>query len=152
MLVILKTGPTKIDRKETVDSLFNGHLNNIGRLAKIGKLVVAGPMKKNDKTYRGIFILNVKTLDEANTLLATDPAIQEQLLEAELYEWYGSVALPLTCSFMSRWRRRRCDLLPVLPGLYFYLDRIFDLFPEIFTVKKRHFFIFCLPQIQWHKG
>ena len=93
VLVILKTGTNKIDKKETVDSLFKGHLANINRLASIGKLVVAGPLKKNDKHYRGIFILNVKTVEEASVLLASDPAVKEKLLDAELFQWYGSAAL-----------------------------------------------------------
>lgn len=93
-LVILKTGPVTLNDKAKTDSLFIGHLNNIGRLADEGKLIVAGPLKKNDKAYRGIFILNVKTTEEANALLETDPAIKAKLLEAELYGWYGSAALP----------------------------------------------------------
>ena len=95
VLVILKTGPNTISRKETSDSLFNGHRANIARLASMGKLVVAGPLKKNDKAYRGIFVFNVKTIEEAKVLLATDPAVQSKLLDAELYEWYGSAALPV---------------------------------------------------------
>ncbi len=95
VLVILKTGSNKTKKKELIDSLFAGHLKNIGRLADEGKLVVAGPLGKNAKTYRGIFILNVKTIDEAKTLLQTDPAVKAKLLDAELYEWYGSAALPL---------------------------------------------------------
>ena len=95
VLVILKTGPVKIENKALTDSIFRGHLNNIGRLAKEGKLVVAGPLKQNEKTYRGIFILNVKTLDEAKILLQSDPAVKEKLLEAELFQWYGSAALPM---------------------------------------------------------
>ena len=95
ILVILKTGTNKIERKETVDSLFRGHLANIGRLAAEGKLIVAGPLKKNERQYRGIFIFNVKTIEEANTLLSSDPAIKEKLLDAELFQWYGSAALPL---------------------------------------------------------
>lgn len=94
VLVILKTGTNKIDKKDTVDSLFKGHMANIGRLASIGKLVVAGPLKKNDKSYRGIFILNVKTFEEANALLDADPAVKEKLLDVELFQWYGSAALP----------------------------------------------------------
>lgn len=107
VLVILKTGTNKIDSKQTVDSLFKGHMDNIGRLAKMGKLVVAGPIKKNDKTYRGIFILNVNTLDEAKTLLATDPAIKEKLLDAELYEWYGSASLPLYLQFHEQVEKKK---------------------------------------------
>ena len=95
VLVILKTGTNKTTDKKIIDSLFSGHMDNINRLAKSGLLVVAGPMKKNEKSYRGIFILNVKTIGEAETLLSTDPAVKEKLLEAETYIWYGSAALPL---------------------------------------------------------
>lgn len=93
VLVILKTGSNKTDNKAMIDSLFKEHIANINRLAALGKLVVAGPFKKNDKAYRGIFILNVKSIEEANVLLATDPAFREKLLDAELYQWYGSAAL-----------------------------------------------------------
>ena len=95
VLVLLKTGSVKIEDKKTVDSLFAGHMQNIQRLANEGKLSVAGPLQKNDKNYRGIFILNVKTIDEAKSLLQTDPAVKAQLLDAELYGWYGSAALPM---------------------------------------------------------
>jgi len=95
VLVLLKTGTAKINDKKITDSLFAGHMKNIQRLADEGKLSVAGPLQKNDKNYRGIFILNVKTIDEANTLLQTDPTIKAQVLDAELYEWYGSAALPM---------------------------------------------------------
>jgi len=70
-------------------------MENIGRLAANGKLIVAGPLGKNDKTYRGIFIFNVKTIEEANALLETDPTIKEKVLEAEVFKWYGSAALPM---------------------------------------------------------
>lgn len=107
VFVILKTGTNKIDNKETSDSLFRGHLNNINRLADAGKLVVAGPFRKNDKSYRGIFILNVKTIEEANDLLSTDPAIKEKLLEAELFSWYGSAALPLYLKSHSKIEKKK---------------------------------------------
>jgi uncharacterized protein YciI len=95
ILVILKTGPAKEKNKKVMDSLFSGHMENIGRMAANKKLVVAGPIKKNDKTYRGIFILNVPSIEEAKVLLQTDPAIKHKLLAAELYQWYGSAALPV---------------------------------------------------------
>ena len=94
VLVILKTGSATPDKK-TSDSLFAGHMKNIGRMANIGKLIVAGPLQKNDNNYRGIFILNVRTIDEAKALLETDPAVKAKVLDAELYGWYGSAALPL---------------------------------------------------------
>lgn len=93
--VLLKTGPAKITDKDSVNRLFDGHMKNIQRLAKEKKLVVAGPFGKNERDYRGIFILNVKTVEEAETLLATDPAIKAGLLISEITLWYGSAALPL---------------------------------------------------------
>jgi len=95
VLVLLKTGSNKTTDKVIIDSLFKGHMANINRLVDAGLLTVAGPLQKNEKSYRGIFILNVKTLEEANKLLVTDPAVKEKLLDAELYVWYGSAALPL---------------------------------------------------------
>ena len=93
VLVILKSGTNKTTDKSFIDSCFRGHMNNIGRLVELEKLIVAGPIGKNDNSYRGIFILNVATLDEANELLQSDPAIKEKLFDVELYNWYGSAAL-----------------------------------------------------------
>lgn len=93
VLVILKTGSNTNETKTKTDSLFAGHMENMGKLVKINKLIVAGPLAKNDKTYRGIFILNTKSIAEAQELLATDPAVKAKLLDAELFNWYGSAAL-----------------------------------------------------------
>lgn len=93
---ILKTGSNTTATAEEKDNLFKGHMANIGRLAKEGKLVVAGPFMKNDKNYRGLFIFNVNTIEEAKTLVDTDPAVKGNLLEAELTLWYGSAALQET--------------------------------------------------------
>ena len=68
-------------------------MQHINRLAAIGKLVVAGPLGKNSLAYRGIFILDVKSLEEAKTLVATDTAIKAELFSVELFNWYGAAAL-----------------------------------------------------------
>lgn len=94
ILVILKTGTHQITDKSLISKHFRGHMNNINRLAEEGKLIVAGPLGKNDQAYRGIFILDVTSIEEAEQLLVTDPAIKEGLLDYELYKWYGSAALP----------------------------------------------------------
>lgn len=107
VLVMLKSGSNTTAGKATIDSLFKGHMLNINRLAGLGKLTVAGPFKKNDKNYRGLFILNVKTLEEANQLLATDPAIAAKLLDAELFQWYGSAALPLYLPYHERLEKKK---------------------------------------------
>ncbi|MEX0607999.1 MAG: YciI family protein [Balneolaceae bacterium] len=97
ILVILKTGnrDAEIKDKAVRDSLFAGHLSNIQRLAELEKLIVAGPLTQNENSYRGIFILNTDSMEEAQELLQTDPAVKENILEAELYGWYGSAALPV---------------------------------------------------------
>ncbi|MBB2148775.1 YciI family protein [Pedobacter gandavensis] len=106
VLAILKTGPEKGFSKAKQDSVFLGHMANIGKLVEKGKLVVAGPMGKNDKSYRGIFILDVPTIAEAEQLVGTDPAIQSRLLDVELYIWYGSAALKETLKIHSRIEKR----------------------------------------------
>lgn len=93
---ILKTGPANITDKTKKDSLFAGHMKNIGRLADEGKLAVAGPFMKNDRQYRGIYIFNVATIKEAEELTLTDPAIKAGVFVVELTEWYGSASLMAT--------------------------------------------------------
>ncbi len=91
-LVMLRTGTNTTMAKAELDRTFAGHMANIQRLAASGKLVFAGPLAKNDR-FRGIFIFNVATTDEAQALLATDPAVQAGVLAADIYGLYGSAAL-----------------------------------------------------------
>ena len=95
VLVILKTGTAKIDNNQVSDSLFKGHMTAIQKFADDGKLIVSGPLRKNEKAYRGIFILDVKTIEEAQVLIQSDPAINAKVFDVELFQWYGSAALPL---------------------------------------------------------
>lgn len=92
--IVLKSGQNKTTDEAFIDSCFRGHLNNIRRLADEGKMVVAGPFGKNEDDFRGLFIVDVPTLEEAQALMQTDPAIHEGLLKAVYYPWYGSAALP----------------------------------------------------------
>ncbi len=93
VFVILQTGERSIDDKNLRDSLFAGHLQNIRKLANEDKLVLAGPLFANEKQYRGIFILNTDSLEEAEEWLQSDPVIREKLLDAQCFKWYGSAAL-----------------------------------------------------------
>ena len=95
ILVILKTGETTISDKQQRDSIFAGHMKNIGRMADAGLLVSAGPIAKNEQQYRGIYIFDAKTIAEAEILVSTDPAVISGLLAAEYFSWYASAALPL---------------------------------------------------------
>ncbi|MWB96018.1 hypothetical protein GON26_16760 [Flavobacterium sp. GA093] len=93
---LLKTGTNTTASTAETQKLFEGHMTNIGKLAKEGKLAVAGPFMKNDRNYRGIYIFNVETIEDAEKLVATDPAIKANLLEAELTLWYCTAALQET--------------------------------------------------------
>jgi uncharacterized protein YciI len=95
VLVILKTGRNEIKDQAIRDSLFAGHFKNINKMANEGKLAVAGPLDKNANSYRGIFILNVSTFEEARELLRADPTIREGIFDTDLYSLYGSAALPV---------------------------------------------------------
>jgi uncharacterized protein YciI len=92
--VMLRTGPNNVTDKAIRDSLFRGHMANINKMADMGKLIVAGPFGKNDKEYRGIFIMDVASIDEAKELLQGDPTIREKVFEADIVPWFGSAALP----------------------------------------------------------
>ncbi len=94
-LVILKTGPTKIEDKEKLGELFRGHFDNINKMAKEKYLVIAGPLEKNELSYRGIFILNARTEEEVTTLLKDDPTVTAGIFTYEIMKWYGSAAIPL---------------------------------------------------------
>lgn len=93
VLAVLKDGTNNSTDADYVNRIFRGHMDNIGRLAKEGKLVVAGPFGENEKNYRGIYIFSVSTVEEARKLVETDPAVTEKLLDFEMYPWYGSAAL-----------------------------------------------------------
>lgn len=94
VLCILKTGPKDAaiqgDERKKV---FAGHFENIGRLANEGKLAVAGPFGKNDKSYRGLYIFNVPTIEEAEKLVTLDPAVAAGVFVPDLTLWYGSAAM-----------------------------------------------------------
>lgn len=88
VMAFLKRGPNRDQDSVEAERLQRAHLDNIGRLAKMGKLVVAGPFM-DDTDLRGIYIFNVETVEEAKKLTETDPAIKAGRLIMELHPWYG---------------------------------------------------------------
>lgn len=95
-IVMLTTGTAHIEDKAQMSELMKGHMNNIGKLANEGKIVVAGPfLEKNKENYRGMFIFNTKSKEEAEQWVKTDPAVQAGVFSYEIFPWYGSAALPL---------------------------------------------------------
>ena len=95
VLALLKTGPNdaSITDKEKRTELFKGHFGMIDRLASEGKLSLAGPFNDERKEYRGLYIFNVETIEEAQKLTETDPSIKAGIFRVEFIKWYGSAAL-----------------------------------------------------------
>ncbi len=90
----LLTGPNDaaITDEEKRKALFAGHFANMARLSEDGKLVLAGPFIEA-APMRGLFILNVETIEEAKALVQTDPSIAAGVFKVEFAKYYGSAAL-----------------------------------------------------------
>lgn len=70
--------------KEEVDKIMDGHMANISRLAKEGKLLAAGPFDGGG----GIFIFNSKSAAEVEGWLQTDPGVKAQRWRVEVLPFY----------------------------------------------------------------
>lgn len=92
VLVLLKTGPTRVPDGPERTEVFRGHFANMKRLADEGKLVLAGPLDGVDG-WRGLFVFAVPSIDEARQLAATDPVLVSGEMVAEYHAYYGSAAL-----------------------------------------------------------
>ena len=88
--VMIRTGPKNDFDSATRSNLFKGHMDNIKRLYDEGKLKVAGPFDKNDLQWRGIFILDCATKEEAEKLVQSDPAIAAGIFSVDIVPWYTS--------------------------------------------------------------
>lgn len=90
-LVVLKTGPQdKVITDSTQRAkIFAGHFSNMERLYKEGILKVAGPFGKNDFTWRGLFILDCATKEEAEGYVKTDPSVAAGVFITDIVPWYS---------------------------------------------------------------
>ncbi|NJN26244.1 MAG: hypothetical protein HC819_09830 [Cyclobacteriaceae bacterium] len=89
-MVLLLANPDK-ERLDSamVAQIQQAHLDNISRLAKEGKIVMAGPMGDNGN-LRGIFVMDCRSQAEADSLVQTDPAISQKRLMAEIHPWWAA--------------------------------------------------------------
>jgi uncharacterized protein YciI len=105
VMAFLKRGTNDTISKERSATLQKAHLENIQRMAKEGKLVVAGPfLDRGD--LRGVYIFNVTSVEEAKALTETDPAIKANTLSMELKPWYGSAALMLVNEYHEKFSKK----------------------------------------------
>lgn len=85
VLAILKTGPKRMPDGEARKAMFAGHFANIQRLAKEGKLALAGPFGDNKDGWRGLFVFAVENIEDAKKLTETDPVIVNGEMVADYY-------------------------------------------------------------------
>ncbi len=91
MAFLMRGDSSSADSAEAA-RLQRAHLDNITRMAEEGMLLLAGPFLDNTD-IRGIYIFNVRGIEEAEELTSADPAIKAGVLKMELHPWYGSAAL-----------------------------------------------------------
>jgi len=86
-LVMLMKGNNRSQDSATAAKIQAGHMANLTRLANEGKIIVAGPFG-DDGNWRGIFIFDCKTKEEAEAYVKTDPAIIAGRLTYEIHPWW----------------------------------------------------------------
>jgi len=89
---LLLNGPQRDQDPAAVAEIQRGHMRHIVSMSQAGQLLLAGPFL-GDPAYRGIFVFDVATLEEARALCDADPAIRSGRLEARIIPWYASAAL-----------------------------------------------------------
>lgn len=95
IMVLLRRGDKALDYSALeLEKLQAGHMENMNRLAEMGKLIVAGPFG-DDGDLRGILIMDCATVEEAKELVATDPAVKAGRLRGEFHPWWGAVGTTL---------------------------------------------------------
>jgi len=87
-LVLLKKGNNRTQDSTSAAKIQAAHMSNIDRLAKEGKIIMAGPMG-TDGDLRGIFIMNAKDSAEVAALVNTDTAVITGRLKMEYYPWWS---------------------------------------------------------------
>lgn len=99
-LVLLKrpADPPEVP-PEKAQEIQAAHMGHLGRMAREGHLVAAGPFgDQDDDRLRGLALYRVGSVEEARHLAEQDPAVQAGRLEVEVMTWYtekGALAFPL---------------------------------------------------------
>ena len=86
-LLLLKRGPIRDQSRAEADQIQAAHLRHLFTLRKRGQLRMFGPVD-GAGTLRGIGVVTVPTLDEAEALMADDPAVRSGRLRAEVRPWF----------------------------------------------------------------
>jgi len=86
-LVLLQKGPNRNQDSISAEKIQAAHMANINRLAKEGKIVMAGPIGIEDD-LRGIFLMNCADSTEVENFVRTDSAVITGRLIMKYYPWW----------------------------------------------------------------
>ena len=75
------------ERTPETQKIQEGHMAHLNASAKMGKLVIAGPMGDNGD-IRGILVYKTATVEEARAIAEADPAVKAGRLRVELHTWF----------------------------------------------------------------
>lgn len=95
----LYRGPAwSYERTPEAIELGKGHMANIERLAKEGPLRIAGPFEHPDDApaqgpLAGIFIMEASSIEEAEAMMRTDPAVKAGRFTIKVLPWWGPTGL-----------------------------------------------------------
>ena len=87
-LVLLNKGPHRDQDSASRIKIQTAHLTNIGRLAKEGKIIMAGPIGIEDD-LQGIFLMNCTDSTEVESFVKTDTAVITGRLIMKYYPWWA---------------------------------------------------------------
>lgn len=93
-LVFLKRGTQKSKDEAEAQKIQAAHLAHMDSLAKIGQLDIAGPMG-DDTDLRGIVVLRVASMEQAEACVLADPAVKANRLSYEIHPWWAAVGSTL---------------------------------------------------------
>lgn len=91
-MAFLKRGPNRDLTEEEATNLQQQHLDNIHQMAEDGTLLLAGPFL-DDGDVRGIYIFNIESVEEAQKISESDPAVKAGSLVLEIRPLYGSASV-----------------------------------------------------------
>lgn len=87
-LVLLRKGPHRDQDSLSRVKIQAAHLANINRLAKEGKIIMAGPIGA-ESDIQGIFLMNCKDSSEVESFVKTDTAVITGRLVMQYYPWWS---------------------------------------------------------------
>jgi len=105
-----KTDKTELPEEE-VKKIMDGHMANINRLAKEGKLISAGPFDGGG----GIFIFKSSSISQVREWLKTDPGVQASRWNVEVLSYYPRVGS--VCSVKEPYQMVTYEFIRYVPSV-----------------------------------